>query len=113
MSLSVGSLMAALWNRFNAAMAAQDPKVLEVVEEFGSEAAFIKSVGDAADAVNDYFAEWFNDCDHDWNIIHIDVDGIKEESLDSAIWAAICGKTDVTKATENWVKNFIPHALWE
>lgn len=113
MSLSVGSLMAALWNRYNIAIAIQDHSVFEISEEFGGTSNFIKSVGDAADAVNEYFAEWFNDCDYDWNIIHIDVNGEKEDSLDAAIWAAICSKRDVTQATENWVRRFIPQVLWK
>lgn len=115
MSLSVGTLMAALWSRYNAGVAAQDPKMLEIVEELGGVTPFIKSVGDAADVVNDLFDEFvnFNWFIYDWNIEHMDVNGVREDTLDAAVWEAICGKQDVFEATKRWMNQFIPHAQWE
>lgn len=113
MSLSAEQLVGAIWCRHNAAMAAQDPVAMEAVARMRHDTVLSNAIEDAARNVNEYLSVWvdFEALALELGVKIIGIYGESDETLDAAIWTAVCEGHDVLDVTKSWLVKNVPHAL--
>ncbi|HHP5493135.1 TPA: hypothetical protein ACSCYS_003534 [Aeromonas veronii] len=114
MNFSVTTLLLGMLSRMNVLKASGDADLQALIGEFDGEMGLMKSMAEAADMAHDLLSEDvnFNSFNTDFNLTYIDPTGVREDTLDAAVWLSVYGKTNSHSAIKCWMHDNLSFALY-
>lgn len=114
MNFSVTTLLLGMLSRMNTLKASGDADLQALIGEFGGEMDLMKSMAEAADMAHDLLSEEvnFNRFNADFDLTYIDPTGVREDTLDAAVWLSVYRKTSSPDAIKHWMHDNLSFAFF-